>query len=170
MNKIFFVLFVMTIFGISSIFGYEGESKYVHNTATYIDKITKSIAKQLRNNKNFNSIKEKTIIIAHLVDIKDFKSILSITKRVDENLIYAMTKEGFKIIDRTSLKILGLKNITADCVLVSSFIRYKYEMVINSRIIDKKSGLVLSVAQVKVAKKVLKEVNRLYNKNRWFKH
>jgi len=161
MIKIFFILFYIGIFGTYSAFGYEGESKNIHNTASYISKVAESIAKEFKKSK-------KTIVITPIVSLNDFKTSLPVTKRVDEELIYAMSKEGFNIIDTSSLKMLGIKNTTSDYILVSTFIRYKYEMIINSRIVDRKSGLVISVAEAKLPRKIVKDVDRLYKKHSWF--
>ncbi len=164
-----FTLFCFLLSFVSSeVLGYEYESLYRDNTASYINKITTSLAQQYAASKNSTLLKEKSIIIMPTVESNDREATLPITQRIDENLIYEMTQEGFHIVDTKTMDRLGIKEIKAEYILVSTYTNYKYEMVINSRIIEKKTGLVYATAQIQVPRKVLKDVEKLYNKNSWF--
>jgi TolB-like protein len=152
----------------SSLFAYDAQALYRDNAAAYINKISKSISTQYLSSKNAATIKEKTILLTPMVDINDCNTSMPITKRIDENIIYEMSQNGFLMIDTKAMSILGVKNLESDYILVSSYTKYRYEMVINSRIVDKKTGIVCASAQVKVPRRVLKDVDKLYNKNSWF--
>jgi TolB-like protein len=166
--KNFTLSYFLLSFVSSSLMAYEYESLYRDNTASYISKITKSIAKQYEASKNIALLQKKSIIITPSVDSSDRKTTLPITQRIDENLIYEMAQAGFHIVDYKSLNFLENLKRDAEYILVSTFTNYKHEMVINSRIIDKKTGLVYATAQVQVPRRVLKDVDKLYNKNSWF--
>ncbi len=164
-----FILFCFALSFVSSeVMGYEYESLYRDNTASYINKITTSLAQQYAVSKNSTLLKEKNIIIMATVESSDRKTTLPITQRIDENLIYEMAQAGFHIVDDKTMHALGVAKIDAEYILVSTFTNYKSEMVINSRIIEKQTGLVYATAQIQVPRKVLKNVEKLYNKNSWF--
>lgn len=165
-NLILFA-FIVVFFSVA-LNAQECESLYRDNTASYINQLTKSIAKQYVNAKNSTHLKEKNILIMATYESGDMNKSLPITQRIDENLMYEMAQNGFKIVDSNTMKYLNLPEVEIAYILVSTYTNYKYEMVINSRIIDKKTGVIQASAQVQVPRKVLKDVEKLYNKNSWF--
>jgi len=166
--KILILLVWVLSFLSAELLGQESESLYRDNTASYIRQVTKSIAKQYVSAKNSAILKEKNMLIMATYESGDINKSLPITQRIDENLMYEMAQNGFKIIDSNTMKHLNLQEGNVSYILVSTYTNYKYEMVINSRIIDKKTGVVQASAQVQVPRKVLKDVEKLYNKNSWF--
>ena len=154
------------------------------NVAGYINRVTSSIAEQLGQNKDFEDIKETPIAIMSIVDMNDFKKTSPIAKRISENLIHEMHVRGYKVVDYKAMSkieidnngeyvfsraIKDLKNQRLiSYALSGTYTNYRDGMAINCRIIDIKTSVVLSTAQVFVPKKVLKSVNKLYNKNTWF--
>jgi TolB-like protein len=163
-----YLLFNFLFSFISVLYAYDAQTLYRDNTAAYITKVSRSIASQLDSSKNASEIKKYTITITPMVQSSDFKTSLPITNRIDENLIYELSQKGFLMIDANAMKILGASAIESKYILVSSYTNYKYEMVINSRIVERKTGLVCASAQVSVPRKTLKAVDKLYNKNSWF--
>ena len=163
----YFLLSTIILLNIS-LHAYDVDTLYRDNTASYISKITKDIVKQFKNSNNASSIEKGTIVVTPMVNINDFKETLPITNRIDENLIYELSINAFKVIDTRAMNTLGVREIPYDYLVISNFTNYRYEMVINSRIVDKKTGVVCASAQVQVPKKILKSVNKLYNKNSWF--
>jgi len=167
-NKSRFFISICIIMLSMPLFSYEKELVFRDNAASYISQVTRSITAQFIQSDNYKLIKDKSIIITPMVSSEEYKITLPITRRIDENLAYEMSKKGFVIVDTNAMKILGVKDINATYIVVSSFTKYRYEMVINSRVVDVKNGKILGVAQVKVPRKILKEVERLYKKNSWF--
>ena len=151
-----------------SLNAYDSDALYRDNTASYISKITKSIVKQFQVSDNASKIQKGTLIITPMVNINDYKETLPITNRIDENLMYELSRSDFNVIDTRAMKTLGVQDISSEYIVVSSFTNYKYEMVINSRIVNKRTGVICASAQIQVPRKVLKDVDKLYNKNTWF--
>ncbi len=156
------------------------------NVAGYVNIIASSIAEQLSQNKDFGNLQETPIAILSIVDMNDFKKTSPITKRISENLIHEMHVRGYKVVDYKAMSqieidkngdylfsraIKDLKNQrTITYALSGTYANYKDGMAINCRIIDIKTSLVLSTAQVFVPRKVLKSIDKMYTKNSWFTH
>lgn len=149
-------------------FSYDEMPLYRDNTASYILQVTRTLTQQLLQTKNIAALQAQTLTITPTVNIDDLTTTLPITRQIDENMLYQLNHAGFHVIDVNALKILGAKDITSDLVLVSTYTRYRYEMVINARIIERKTGITSASAQVRVPRRVLKNVEKLYNKNSWF--
>jgi hypothetical protein len=163
-----FLLLNLTLVLFSSLNAYEQEMFYRDNAASYIAQITKSIVKQFNHSPYIATLKKESLAALPMTDINQVKSTLPITKRIDESLLYELSYQNFKVIDLESVKRLGIKKSLNHYVLVSNFIKYKHEIVIYSKIIDKDTALVYAVAQVQVPRKILKDIDKLYNENSWF--
>ena len=156
------------------------------NVAGYVNRIASSIAEQLGQNKDFANLQETPIAILSIVDMNDFKKTSPIAKRISENLIHEMHVRGYKVVDYKAMSqieidqngdyvfsraIKDLKNQRMITYALSgTYANYKDGMAINCRIIDIKTSLVLSTAQVFVPRKVLKSIDKMYKKNSWFTH
>jgi len=154
------------------------------NVAGYVNRITSSIAEQLGQNKNFNNSEKTPIAIMSIVDMNDFKKTTHVAKRISENLIHELHVRGYKVVDYKAMSkveiddngdyvfsraIKDLKNQrTIVFALSGTYTNYKDGMAINVRIIDIKTSIVLSTAQVFVPKKVLKSIDKLYTDSTWF--
>ncbi len=194
MSKLFLNIFITSSFLASLVYGgdfsYESNVKTYKdnvgrvNVAGYVNRIASSIAEQLGQNKNFDNFEDTPIAIMSIVDMNDFKKTSPIAKRISENLIHEMHVRGYKVVDYKAMckieidkngdyvfsrAIADLQNQrTIVYALSGTYTNYKDGMAINIRIIDIKTSIVLSTAQVFVPKKVLKSINRMYTKNTWF--
>lgn len=190
MNKIFIILSLLTSLVYAGDFSYKSNVKTYQdnvgrvNVAGYVNRIASSIAEQLGQNKNFDNFEETPIAIMSIVDMNDFKKTSPIAKRISENLIHEMHVRGYKVVDYKAMckieidkngdyvfsrAIKDLQNQrTIVYALSGTYTNYKDGMAINIRIIDIKTSIVLSTAQVFVPKKVLKSINKMYTKNTWF--
>ena len=154
------------------------------NVAGYVNRIASSIAEQLGQNKNFDNFENTPIAIMSIVDMNDFKKTTPVAKRISENLIHELHVRGYKVVDYKAMSqievdangdyvfsraIKDLQNQrTIVYALSGTYTNYKDGMAINVRIIDIKTSIVLSTAQVFVPKKVLKSINKMYTKSTWF--
>jgi hypothetical protein len=134
--------------------------QYDKAVASYVGKISASIAEQLLKNSDFEKLAATPVAILPIVDLYDANETSLATIKINENLIHEMFIRGFKIVD--------VKGDMSGCVLFGTFTNYKDGMTINERIVDKKSGVVYSTAQVFISKKELKSINKIYNKYDWF--
>lgn len=154
------------------------------NVAGYVNRIASSIAEQLGQNKNFDNFEHTPIAIMSIVDMNNFKKTSPVAKRISENLIHELHVRGYKVVDYKAMSqieidangdyvfsraIKDLQNQrTIVYALSGTYTNYKDGMAVNVRIIDIKTSVVLSTAQVFVPKKVLKSIDKLYTKNTWF--
>lgn len=154
------------------------------NIAGYVNRLTSFIADQLNQNKNFDDIEDIPMAILSIVAMNDFKKTSPITKRISENLIHEMHVRGYKVIDYKAMSqievdengdylfsraIKDLKNQRMiSYALSGTYTTYKDGIAINCRIIDIKTSVVLSTAQVFVPTMVLKSVEKLHAKNTWY--
>lgn len=154
------------------------------NVAGYVNRIASSIAEQLGQNKNFDNFEGTPIAIMSIVDMNNFKKTSPVAKRISENLIHEMHVRGYKVVDYKAMckieidtngdyvfsrAIKDLQNQrTIAYALSGTYTNYKDGMAINVRILDIKTSIVLSTAQVFVPKKVLKSIDKMYTKNTWF--
>ena len=127
---------------------------------SYVNIISKRIAEQLDNNILSSKRKRITIQIKPIVNLYDPKKSSIATQKITENLLHAMFIKGFKMLDSQA------KN--ADCEMLGTYINFKDGLLINARVVDKKSREVYTSAQVFVTKKELKSINKIYNKYSWF--
>ena len=154
------------------------------NVAGYVNRIASSIAEQLGQNKNFDNFENTPIAIMSIVDMNDFKKTTPVAKRISENLIHELHVRGYKVVDYKAMSqieidtngdyvfsraIKDLQNQrTIVYALSGTYTNYKDGMAVNVRVLDIKTSIVLSTAQVFVPKKVLKSIDKLYTKNTWF--
>ena len=154
------------------------------NVAGYVNRIASSISEQLGQNKNFDNFENTPIAIMSIVDMNDFKRTTPVAKRISENLIHELHVRGYKVVDYKAMSqieidtngdyvfsraIKDLQNQrTIVYALSGTYTNYKDGMAVNVRVLDIKTSIVLSTAQVFVPKKVLKSIDKLYTKNTWF--
>lgn len=154
------------------------------NVAGYVNRIASSIAEQLGQNKNFDNFENTPIAIMSIVDMNDFKKTTPVARRISENLIHELHVRGYKVVDYKAMSqieidtngdyvfsraIKDLQNQrTIVYALSGTYTNYKDGMAVNVRVLDIKTSIVLSTAQVFVPKKVLKSIDKLYTKNTWF--
>lgn len=166
MNKFLFI--PVTIICItSSLFSFEEGLTHINSASLYINMITKSISRQFKDNQKLNLEKEN-IITTPMVDIYAKNTRLAFTKKIDENLLYAMSMEGFSILDRTGLSPAQEASLQAKYLLVATFMMYKNDIVLNFRIVDKQTKQIVSVAQASIPKRIIKKIERFYKKDIWF--
>ena len=129
--------------------------------AQTLNNISENIAQQLYVNSDFRNISDIKLKILPIKNLHD-NSLISIAGiKINENLINDLFVRGYKIV----------KNDTKYdyCVLISTFTNFKEGMLINSRIVDKKTSVVHSTAKVFISKKELKKINKIYHQYSWFK-
>lgn len=164
MNTIISILF-LSVFYIVTASPLHG-SEFI--TPLYITKITKSISQQLSKNQKY-SLKEKTLCVQ--TSLKNatlsYKNI-EVLRKVDESLLYWMSLEGFRVLDSSTLQNFTQKASKSALVLLSSVTEYKNGIVINARIVDRQTAVIVSVAQVNVSRKIMRKIQRVHKKDGWF--
>ena len=136
------------------------KKEYKKAVFTYVSVISRKIAKQLDDNIASDKKASLYVYIEPIVNLYEPKKASIATKKIDENLLHAMFIKGFKLI--------SVKSPKANSEMIATYINYKSGMLINARIIDKKTKEIYTSAQIFVTKKELKSINKIYGKYSWF--
>jgi len=127
--------------------------------ASYINLVSKKIAQQLEHNIVAYKKAALLIKIKPIVNLYDPKQSSIATQKIAENLIHEMFLEDFRIVSSEK---------SADSYVLGTFTNYKNGMLLNVRVVDKKSGYIYSSAQVFLTKKELRSIDKIYNRYNWF--
>jgi len=146
-----------------------------HNDATTINKIVSALSNQLTQNKDFINIQESSIAITSFVCLDNFKATSRLSNILSENLIHEMQVRGYRVIDFKTMgniqvdskgdflfsrNIEKLKNsLNVNYALTGTYFKYKSGTVVNARIIELTTHVVLSTAQVFIPKRVIKNID-----------
>jgi TolB-like protein len=180
MKKIFLALFVMVF--IQSLNAAD-EIRNVYATdrdAGTINKLVAAISSQLTQNKNFDNIQDPTIAITSFVCLDNFQPTTRLSNILSEGLLHEMQVRGYKIIDFKTMDNIKIdskgdflfsrnisklrKTLNIDYALTGTYVKYRSGTVVNARIIDLKTHVILSSAQIFVPKQVMKHI--AYSKKR----
>jgi len=146
-----------------------------NNDAGVINQLVGSLSDQLTKNKNFVNLEDSAIAITSFVCLDNLKATSRLSNILSENLIHEMQVRGYKVIDfKTMDKItvdvrgdfLFSRDITKlrtelniDYALTGTYVKYRSGTVVNARIIDLKTHVVLSSAQVLIPTRVVKHIS-----------
>jgi len=178
MKKVF-ILFVFAIsLNITSLCGDDYISVgYApsHDDASTINRLVSSLSSQLTQNKNFVNINDSAIAITSFVCLDNLKATSRLSNILSESLIHEMQVRGYKVIDFKTMDkikidsrgdflfsrdITKLRNeLNIDYALTGTYVKYRKGTVINARIIDLKTHVVLSSAQDLIPTRVVKRIS-----------
>lgn len=132
----------------------------------YINKLISSMTNQLVNNKDFNDIKNPAIAVTSFVNRRNFEVTSELSDLLSENLIHEIQVRGFKVMDFKLMEGIKVskdgdfifsrdvdklrKKINVDYVLTGTYSSYEKGTLINARIVDLKTQLILSTAQIMI--------------------
>ncbi|MEA1919282.1 MAG: FlgO family outer membrane protein [Campylobacterota bacterium] len=148
----------------------------VSTDAGMINQLVSALANQLTKNKDFGDIRKSTIAITSFVSLDDLQKTSKFGNIVSENLIHDMQVRGYKVIDYKTMANLKIdangdfifsrniddlkKKLNIDYVLTGTYSEYSKGTVLNARVIDLNTQVVLSSAQIFVPQRVLKSIYR----------
>lgn len=143
-----------------------------YNALGYLNQLLSSMTNQLIANKDFFNIKNPTIAITTFVNLNNFKSTAEISNLISEDLIHEMQVRGFKVIDFKAMKNINItkdgdfvfsrnieklrKKINVDYILSGTYCDYKSGLMLNARIVDLKTQIILSTAQIMIPRHLTK--------------
>ena len=152
------------------------------NVAGRINNITRFLTDQLTANKNFYRISDPIIAITSLVYENDYDRTNRLGNIIAENLIHEMQVRGFRVLDYKVMPVIKVTNegdfaisrnidklkrkYLINYVLTGTIIEMHNGMILNARIVDLATNIVLSSAQAFIDKKTYyKTVKSLGNKD-----
>ncbi len=157
--------------------------KYVNSSYTdagKINQLVSSMSDQLTLNKNFTNISAPVIAITSFVCLEDFGVTTRLSNILSENFIHEMQVRGYKVIDFKMMEKIKIdkkgdflfsrdveklrKTLNINYALTGTYTDYRDGTVINARIINLKTHIVLSTAQVFIPKQTLRRITRSSNK------
>lgn len=165
MKKSIFILILFFTLDASAKCGADVKNKmqtieYEKAVSSYVSVISRKIAQQLDKNSIAYKRKTTSIQIKPIVNLYDPKISSIATQKITENLLHEMFLKGFKMVDGSAK--------SADCELLGTYINYKRGMLINARVVNKRTREVYTSAKVFVTREELKSINKIYNKYSWF--
>ncbi|SFV74787.1 Flagellar protein FlgO [hydrothermal vent metagenome] len=176
MKKIIFALFTLILLTHNS---NATNIKMYANTqdAGVVNQIVQALANQLTQNKNFANIKYPTIAITSFVSLENFKPTSRLSNILSEGLIHEMQVRGYKIIDFKTMDNIKIdkrgdflfsrdisklrKSLNIDYALTGTYIKYRSGTVINARIINLKTHIILSSAQIFIPHRIMKNISSI---------
>jgi len=148
--------------------------------AGIVNQLVSTLSDQLTQNKDFEDIKLPTIAITSFVCLETFKATSRLSNIISENLIHEMQVRGYKVIDFKMMDNIKIdsrgdflfsrdisklrKSLNIDYALTGTYTEYKSGTVVNARIVNLKTHVVLSTAQIFIHKKTLKRISASKNK------
>ncbi len=145
------------------------------SAAGYINQLAGSLADQLGQNKDFKNITSTPIAITSIVNLKNFKEVGKIGHIISENLIHEMQIRGYKVVDFKTMPTIeikpagdysfsrDLKDLKADqninYVLAGTYMQYSDGVSVNCRLIDIRTNIVKSSAQIFIPARVINKIN-----------
>jgi len=152
----------------------------VRTDAGTVNQLVSALADQLTQNKDFGNVRKSNIAITSFVSLEDLKETSKFGNIVSENLIHEMQVRGYKVIDFKTMESLQIdekgdflfsrditqlrQTLQIDYALTGTYTDYAKGTVINARIIELNSHVVLSTAQVFVPKRYIRHITGEKNK------
>ncbi len=178
MKKIFLLTILTLAFGMTTYASDYAQVRHVNssnNDASVINELVASISSQLTKNKNFKNLQESAIAITSFVSLDNLKSTTRLSNILSENLIHEMQVGGYKVIDFKTMEKIKIDSrgdflfsrdvaklrseLNIDYALTGTYVKYRSGTLVNARIIDLKTHVVLSSAQVLIPTRVAKRVS-----------
>ena len=177
MKNIF--LFVIIIFFQVTLSGSKIEyNSSLNSDAGTMNYLVSALSDQLTQNKNFTDIEKSAIAITSFVSLDNLKSTSRLSNILSENLIHEMQIRGYKVIDFKTMNEIKIdargdflfsrdvsklrKSLNVDYALTGTYIEYRKGTVVNARIINLKTHVVLSSAQIMIPRRVAKHISQAY--------
>ncbi len=145
------------------------------NAAGYVNRIVSAIADQLGQNKDFANIKDTPIAITSIVNIENLQKTDKFGNVIAENLIHEMQVRGYRVVDYKTMPNIKIgkdgdfifsrivselkRRQKINYVLSGTYTKYRTGIAINCRIIDIRTNVVKSTAQVFVPIGLINAVN-----------
>jgi len=145
-----------------------------------LNQLMSTLSDQLTMNKNFRNVSDPVIAITSFVNLEDFSATTRLSNIMSENLIHEMQVRGYKVIDFKMMEKIKIdakgdflfsrnveklrKTLNINYALTGTYTEYQDGTVINARIINLQSHIVLSTAQIFIPKHTLRQVFRGSNR------
>jgi TolB-like protein len=148
--------------------------KVQYNPATELNTIAKFLSDQLTLNKEIKSVSNVSMAITSFVNLADLKTTNKLGIMLSETLIHDMQIRGYKVVDYKTMdtvkinrkgdfafsrNILELsRNHNIHYFLTGTLTGIKSGVIVNSRLIDTKSKLVISTAQAFIPTYIVRDL------------
>ncbi|MEA3522099.1 MAG: FlgO family outer membrane protein [Campylobacterota bacterium] len=138
--------------------------------AGVVNQLVGAIADQLTQNKDFKDIKNKSLAVTSFVCLDNLKATSRLSNIVSENLLHEMQVRGYRVIDFKTMQSISVgkygdfifsrdttklrQSLDLNYILTGTYTSYRSGIAINARIIDLKTHVILSTAQIFIPKKI----------------
>ena len=178
MRRIFLVISIAMCLQVNINAGNYKEAHRAYSTnkdAGVMNQLVSAMSDQLTQNKNFDNIQESKIAITSFVCLDNFNVTSRISNIISENFIHELQVRGYKVIDFKTMNNIQVDHhgdflfsrdikklrtsLNIDYALTGTYVKYKSGTVINARIIDLSTHVVLSSAQILIPSRVMKRIS-----------
>lgn len=128
------------------------------NDANMIRRLVQNIAKQLNQVKGFQKLEKSSIVIRPFISLDDLHTTLRLSNILSESLLHEMQGYGHTLKLSTGVEVKKL--FKEKYALIGTYIEYKSATVVNAKIVDLKTGLVLSTAQASIPSRIIKRISK----------
>lgn len=148
-----------------------------NSDAGIMNELVSTLSSQLTQNKDFVNIGTSAIAITSFVSLEDLKSTSRLSNILSENLIHEMQIRGYRVIDFKTMNNIKIdekgdflfsrdvtklrSTLNVDYALTGTYTEYRKGTVVNARIINLKTHVVLSSAQVMIPRRVAKRISKI---------
>jgi len=149
-----------------------------NSDAGIMNELVSSLSSQLTQNKNFANIENPVIAITSFVSLDDLKSTSRLGNILSENLIHEMQIRGYSVIDFKTMNNIKIdeqgdflfsrdinklrSSLNVDYALTGTYVKYRNGTVVNARILNLKTHIVLSTAQILIPRSVVKHISKVH--------
>jgi TolB-like protein len=178
MKKMFLLIVAVIFLQINLGANEISESRYIRssdNDAGILNQLVSALSDQLTQNKDFGDIQKLVIAITSFVSVDNLKATSRLSNILSENLIHEMQVRGYKVIDFKTMEKIKIDphgdflfsrdistlqtSLNVDYALTGTFTEFKTGTVINARMINLKTHIVFSTAQIFIPKNLVRRIS-----------
>jgi TolB-like protein len=123
------------------------------NTDT-IEQIVVKLSNQLEKNNQVKNLKNSNLSISPFVYLNKTKDNSRFPKVLHDSLVHEMQKRAYKIFNNK--KNISMKGI--DFILIGDYVKLNKGMLINAKIVNAKTNIIISTAQILIPSRELKRL------------
>ncbi len=183
MRKLFLLIVTVLFLQINLSANEMIEARYIRssdNDAGILNQLVSTLADQLTQNKDFGDIEKLIIAITSFVSVDNLKATSRISNILSENLIHEMQVRGYKVIDFKTMDKIKIDphgdflfsrdistlqtSLNVDYALTGTYTEFKTGTVVNARMINLKTHIVFSTAQIFIPKTLVRRISHAENR------
>ncbi|MBT7478604.1 MAG: hypothetical protein HN661_03685 [Gammaproteobacteria bacterium] len=148
-----------------------------------INEYTQYLAEQISLNRDTYNVSNNPVAITSFVNLENLKHTNKLGELLADNMIHEMQIRGFKVTDFKSMPAIQISELgdfirsrevkelrshhNINLVLSGTYTNHQSGVIVNARMIDIGSGMVVSTAQTNIPKEIATAIFGNYNPQEW---